>query len=145
MSTKICSKCGVEKDESEFPWHFVGVKRHSACSDCRKKYQKGYYQRTKDNFIEKKTNRLLDKRDEARHYVFQYLQTHPCEKCGEADPYVLTFHHVNGRKKMNLSQMVNQGYSIEAVQEEMDKCIVLCANCHMREEKRKRGTFYWIF
>jgi len=145
MGTKRCSKCGLEKDESDFPWHLVGIKRHSACSDCRKEYQRDYYQRTKEDFIEKKTSRLQDAREAARHFVFQFLQSHPCEHCGESDPYVLTFHHVNGQKKMNLSQMVNQGYSLEALLKEMGKCIVLCANCHMREEKKKRGTFYWLF
>lgn len=144
MGTKRCSKCGLLKDESEFPWHFVGLKRHSACSECRKIYQTDYYQRKKDDFIEKRKNWIVDAREAARHYVYSYLQTHPCEMCGESDPAVLTFHHVRGKKKMNLSQMVNQGYSIEALQEEIDKCQVLCANDHMRVEKGKRGTIYWL-
>lgn len=145
MGTRVCSKCGVEKDESEFAWHLVGIKRHSACKDCRNKAHAEYYQRTKENFIEKKTERLQEAREAARHFVFTYLQTHPCEMCGETDPYVLTFHHVRGKKKMNISQMVNQGYSIEAIQEEIDKCQVLCSNDHLRVEKKRRGTNYWIF
>ncbi len=44
--------------------------------------------------------------------------------CGEADPYVLTFDHVRGSKKMNISQMVNQGYRLEVIQNEIDKCVV---------------------
>jgi len=145
MALKKCSKCGEWKEEKEFPWHITLVKRHSACSDCRKKYQADYYQRTKEIQLAYKSDRQADKREAARHYVFHYLQTHPCEHCGEADPYVLTFHHIKGLKKMNLSQMVNQGYSFDALQDEIDKCIVLCANCHMREEKKKRGTNYWLF
>jgi ArsR family metal-binding transcriptional regulator len=145
MGIKKCSKCGEWKDESEFAWHFVGIKRHSACSACRSKYQSEYYQRTKERQLNYKAGRQVDKREEARHYVFQYLKTHPCEMCGESDPYVLTFHHVKGKKKMNISQMVNQGYSIEAIQAEIDLCIVLCSNDHLRVEKKKRGTFYWIF
>lgn len=145
MGTKRCSKCGLVKDESEFSWHWVGIKRHSACNACRKGYQAGYYERTKEEQLAYKTKRQEEKREAARHYVYQYLQTHPCEHCGEADPYVLTFHHVRGRKKMNISQMVNQGYSIEAIQKEVSKTIVLCSNCHMKEEKKIRGTHYWIF
>jgi len=38
---------------------------------------------------------------------------------------------------MDISQMVNQGHSLEALQTEIDICRVLCANCHMRIEKKK--------
>jgi hypothetical protein len=44
---------------------------------------------------------------------------------------------------MNISQMVNQGYSIEAMQSEIDKCEVRCGNCHMRKEKQRRGIAYF--
>jgi ArsR family metal-binding transcriptional regulator len=145
MGTKVCSKCKQIKDESEFSWHWLNIRKHSSCNDCRKKYQTEYYERTREAQAEYKKTHQEETRETARHYVYTYLQSHPCVHCGEADPYVLTFHHVRGRKKMNLSQMVNQGYSLEALQEEMDKCVVLCANCHMKEEKRKRGTKYWIF
>ena len=136
MATKICSKCGLEKDENEFAWHWYGLRRHSACNDCRRKAQRDYYERTKEHPLEYKYNRQADEREEARHYVYEYLQEHPCVDCGESDPMVLTFDHVRGRKKMNISQMVNQGYSLEAIQEEIDKCEVVCANDHMRREKK---------
>jgi hypothetical protein len=142
---KQCSKCREWKEDDEFSWHWVGLKKHSSCNECRRKYQADYYERTRQKQAEYKASRQVDKREEARHFVFQYLQSHPCELCGESDPYVLTFHHIRGRKKMNVSQMVNQGYSIEALQDEIDKCQVLCANCHMRVEKGKRGTIYWLF
>jgi hypothetical protein len=50
---------------------------------------------------------------------------------------------ITGTKKMNISQMVNQGYSIEAIQKEISVCVVRCANCHMRIEKQRRGTKYF--
>jgi hypothetical protein len=82
-------------------------------------------------------------------FVTEYLRSQPCvgidpEGCPyrETDPFVLTFHHVRGTKKMDISQMVNQGYSLPAMQEEIEKCIVLCFNCHMRSEKQRRGTKY---
>jgi DNA-directed RNA polymerase subunit RPC12/RpoP len=43
---------------------------------------------------------------------------------------------------MVISQMVNQGYSIEALQAEISKCEVRCHNCHHRIEKKRRGTIY---
>lgn len=101
-----------------------------------------YYERNKQQELDYKWERQIAKREEARLYVFTYLTQHPCINCGERDPLVLTFHHVHGTKKGNVSQMVNQGFSLRLIQEEIDKCDILCANCHMKEEKRKRGTIY---
>lgn len=85
-----------------------------------------YYERNKEKELEYKWDRQVDKGEEARLYVFTYLTEHPCEgylpdgtKCPEADPYVLTFHHVRGAKKSNVSQMVNQGYSLKLIQEDI--------------------------
>lgn len=44
---------------------------------------------------------------------------------------------------MNVSQMVNQGYSLDAIRSEIDKCVVRCTNCHMRVEKQRRETIYF--
>jgi hypothetical protein len=141
MTTKTCTKCGLTKDENEFGWERPG-RRHAHCKPCRVEDRMDYYERNKEKDLEYKWNRQVEKREEARAFVFNYLRQNACSGCGETDPLVLTFHHVRGTKKTNVSQMVNQGYSIRAIQEEIDKTIILCANCHMKEEKRKRGTIY---
>jgi len=146
MALRRCSKCGEYKDEEEFPFKFQLLgRRHSECKECRNKYQAEYYQRTKDQRLEYKSQRQIDKREEARHLVYEYLSHSRCKDCGISDPMVLTFDHVRGKKKMNISQMVNQGYSIEAILAEISLCEVVCANCHMKREKKRRGTRYWIF
>jgi hypothetical protein len=142
MATRFCTKCGLEKAESEFTWSIRGIKRHSSCNTCRAKAQSGYYEKTKPMQLKYKSERQVAKREEARTFVFTYLSKHPCVDCGESDPLVLTFDHVRATKKMAVSQMVNQGYSQEALQEEIDKCEIRCMNCHMRREKERRGTIY---
>jgi len=142
MGTKICTRCGLEKDISEFGWERLFQKRASQCKYCRNEVRMKYYDENKEKELEYKWKRQLEKREEARLYVFNYLSTHPCVDCGERDPLVLTFDHVRGRKKMAISQMVNQGYSIQALQAEIDKCEVRCHNCHHRIEKKRRGTIY---
>jgi hypothetical protein len=149
METKVCTGCGEEKDINEFSWSIAGIKRHARCKRCRAEERSEYYEKNKEKDLEYKWERQVKKREVARLYVFSYLATHPCEgilpdgsRCPQSDPRVLTFHHVRGVKKNNVSQMVNQGYSLKAIQEEIDKCIILCGNCHMLEEKRIRGTKY---
>lgn len=138
-----CSKCHQLKKDSEFTWNIPGVKRHSACKPCRAIAQSDYYERTKPERLKYKWERQVLKKEFARKFVWEYLSYRVCEDCGEYDPLILTFDHVRGEKKMNVSQMVNQGYSIEAIQEEINKCAVVCFNCHMRREKNRRGTKYW--
>jgi hypothetical protein len=78
-------------------------------------------------------------KSEAQRFISGYLETHHCVDCGESDPIVLTFDH-NGNKKMNVADMVTQGYSVRSVEQEVNKCEVVCFNCHMRREYRRRST-----
>lgn len=56
-----------------------------------------------------------------------------CENCGVGDPRVLDLHHRDVDSKiMAVSQMIYR-YSVVKVRAEMDKCRVLCANCHRIE------------
>ena len=144
MTVKICTGCGEPKDaEDDFAWSIRGIKRHSRCNTCRAKERMQRYEKNKDAELEYKYDRQDKKREEARAYVFAYLSEHPCVDCGEYDPLVLTFDHVRGSKKMNVSQIVNQGYLVEVIQQEIDKCEVVCSNCHLRREKKRRGTKYF--
>ncbi len=143
MITKRCTKCGKEKDISEFSWSIRGIKKHSTCKGCRSKEHSNYYERHKERLLEYKWNRQVRKREEARAYVEEYKRNHPCMDCGITDTMVLSFDHVRGKKKMDISQMVNQGYSLEAIRAEIEKCEVVCLNCHYKREKTRRGTKYF--
>ncbi|HXD08863.1 MAG TPA: hypothetical protein VN653_02270 [Anaerolineales bacterium] len=99
-----------------------------------------YYERNKEKELAYKWDRQLRKREEAREFVEAYKRSNPCVDCGETDPDSLTFDHVRGVKKMTIANMVNLGYSIEAIQEEIDKCDVRCWTCHMKIEKKRRSA-----
>lgn len=56
----------------------------------------------------------------------------PCADCGKKFPfYVMDFDHRNpDTKSANVSSLVSRGASLARIQEEIDKCDVVCANCH---------------
>jgi acetate kinase len=56
------------------------------------------------------------------------------------DPAVLDFHHRQRETKlMDIGDMITHGYGKKKLCEEMEKCDVLCSNCH-RKEHRKRES-----
>jgi len=67
--------------------------------------------------------------EKCRKQFLVYKKTLCCAHCQLADHRVLEFHHT-GNKDLNVSPMVNQGYSWERIQKEIEKCIPLCSNCH---------------
>ena len=143
MSEKIvCNHCGVPKDPEEFNWRYkaLGI-RHPTCRECMSGHQKKYFQGdAHERHLAQVKDRKHEVRKVAREYVYQYLLSHPCSQCGESDPVVLEFHHVGG-KDMAVAAMVSAGYSIERIQAEIDKCTILCANCHRKLTVEERGWF----
>jgi transcription elongation factor Elf1 len=75
----------------------------------------------------------------AREFVADYKSKHPCEHCGESHVGCLTFHHVDRDDKTGDIPALMR-YGVKRVKAEIAKCIVLCANCHMKlhwEEHRE--------
>lgn len=59
-----------------------------------------------------------------------FKSTLKCTQCGFNHPAALDFHHTNPSEKENLvSALVSNGCYAAAMRE-VQKCVVLCANCH---------------
>jgi hypothetical protein len=57
-----------------------------------------------------------------------------CQICGYNNyPGALDLHHINGQKDFGIG---DKGYtrSWERIKQELDKCILVCANCHREIE-----------
>ena len=64
-----------------------------------------------------------------------------CKFCGERDPVCLAFHHRNrGEKEDNISKIVSSGGSLERFNHEVDKCDVMCHNCHAKLEAQLKAA-----
>jgi hypothetical protein len=70
--------------------------------------------------------------EKCRKQFLAYKKTLRCAHYGLADHRVLEFHHI-GNKDLKVSAIVNQGYSWDRIQKEIEKCIPLCCNCHRLE------------
>lgn len=72
-------------------------------------YQKAYYQRHRDRV--------------------NALKARPCTDCGvQYPPHVMQFDHVRGEKKFTISMNLRRKWEDTAA--EIEKCDVVCANCH---------------
>ena len=134
-----CSREKIWKPKSEFNYQnkALGILQ-DVCRECQQQLVNENYANNTDR--RKAINRVSasNAREEGREYVYQYLLENPCVDCGENNPLVLTFDHVTGDKKLGISEMVGRGWSIETIKAEVRKCDVVCFNCHMRRERRRR-------
>ena len=68
-------------------------------------------------------------KQELKRKLVKIKQTSGCVDCGENNHIVLDFDHIKD-KKYNISRMVHDGFSWKAILKEIQKCEVVCANCH---------------
>ena len=69
--------------------------------------------------------------EERKQWVSSIKEQCKCAKCGEKRSYLLDFHHLDPTQKdSTVARLTSSSSSKQRIQEEIDKCIVLCANCH---------------
>jgi hypothetical protein len=139
---KQCVTCGESKLESEYNWRYKskGIKSNT-CRSCQSKQKKRWYENNKEEHIKSVAKNRKAAIKTAQQYVWDYLSTRSCVDCGESNPVVLEFDHVRGRKKMSVSNLAKEGYSIKTIQKEIEKCEIRCANCHRIKTHKERGWF----
>ena len=77
--------------------------------------------------------------------VWTYFKSHPCADCGEKDPVVLQFDHRDAQdKKFNISTMLSKEKTWEFLLEEINKCNVRCANCHIRKTAKQLNWYRYF-
>jgi hypothetical protein len=138
-----CYRCGELKAVDEFSWRRKARgQRDSFCRPCRSAYGKEHYAANRQRYIDRArivTQRLVLKRT---RYLIEYFVAHPCSDGGEADPIVLEFDHLRD-KRFEISAAI-RGRTWQSVLDEIEKCEVVCANCHRRRTARRQGTLRTI-
>lgn len=129
MTTKICTKCNRELPIESFRWkNKAENRRHSQCKECQRAQEKIYYQ---ENIARKESvlNTTNAQRERNINIVNQFKMC-GCAKCGEKRLHLLDCHHINPNEKIkDINKMLNSA-SAKTLELELNKCIVLCSNCH---------------
>jgi hypothetical protein len=97
-------------------------------------YNRAYYQRNRQRILQQqaeKNRRFAVKR---RQWLADYKSGLSCARCGESHPATLTFHHRDpSEKSFEIGNMLVVKAGLKRLLAEINKCEVLCANCHAKE------------
>jgi hypothetical protein len=105
------------------------------CSVCAKEYQY-HHKDTKSHTKTKCGSCLVNQRRLVLKQKCVEYKGGKCERCNyNKSLRALTFHHIDPKEK-DFSISGNHCRSFESVKKELDKCILLCANCHAEEHER---------
>ncbi|MCK5449769.1 hypothetical protein KAI32_02805 [Candidatus Pacearchaeota archaeon] len=96
--------------------------------DCRRRW----YAKNKDS----EKAHIQKRKNEIKLWFQEYKSSLKCSECEENHPATIDFHHNSGKKENNISKMVADGYSILRIRKELEKCSVLCSNCHRKKHFR---------
>jgi hypothetical protein len=130
---KICTKCGLEKQDSDFARHpKTPDNLQRSCRQCHSNYSKSHYRNNRQQYYS--GNKIREERSE--NCVIQYLRSHHCVDCSESDLRCLDFDHVRGEKRFNISEGPSMGLSWFSILREIEKCDVRCANCHRKRHNK---------
>jgi hypothetical protein len=133
--TLRCSKCGSLKPAASFGWRNKAKgKRQSVCRACVAAYHRQHYERNKRRYIGKAARSRRRAALERTAYLIEFFKAHPCVDCGERDPVVLEFDHLRDKAFVIGSALADKRW--QDILAEIDKCEVVCVNCHRRRHRR---------
>jgi hypothetical protein len=114
-------------------------RKSPAAMESNRKAGKKYYLNHKPEQLVRNKN----KKDQIRSYIKQYKEFRGCMDCGGKFPYyVLDFDHRDPNEKLRSPASLAKNGSWEVMLRELDKCDVVCANCHrVRTHKSNHYAF----
>lgn len=119
---KICPRCKNIINISEIS--SIALKRRDyTCKQCKSDYNKKYRQLNKDRV----SNNAKLARQKYKNLLNEYLIE--CCVCGQNNKLVLEFHHIDDKEKEHTIGLMRE-FSTSKIVNEIEKCIVLCRNCH---------------
>jgi hypothetical protein len=134
-----CGRCGELKSVEEFAWRRKAKgQRHNYCRPCHAAYHREHYLANRARYIAQAAATKASLRVERTRLLIEYFAEHPCVDCGEADPLVLEFDHLRDKSFEIAAGIIDHSWA--RILAEIEKCEVVCANCHRRRTVRRRAS-----
>ena len=111
----------------------------SRCMKCQRAYSRQHYQ---SNKTQHNARRVQNRYGEAKakRSVIDARKSVPCMDCGVRFPsYVMDFDHREPRRKLFEISGSEYRFTLEVIIAEMDKCDVVCSNCHRIRTHNQRN------
>lgn len=148
LSTHPCIDCGesnilflkFDHIGPKTEWVSFLIRKHAAIATIDKEISKCVVRCISCHRKSTLKNYLSAPLNKQQLYVREYLMQNKCVDCGDYNPQNLEFDHVRGIKSSNVSSLVGGRYSTYRIQEEINKCDVVCCNCH-RIRTATRGNW----
>lgn len=138
-NSKFHKKIKINKKERKYPDKRKYEKNELYCIVCgkklegnQKKYCCEYCKRKNYSYSKYQTNYSRNKDKEGAKLKYKYIlkKGGKCSVCGyDKNLSSLTFHHIKD-KEFELTSRAFRCLPIEILENEMEKCILLCQNCH---------------
>lgn len=99
------------------------------CRNCTKSYAREGYLNNPNRKKDVRKQALIA-RDKSKELIAKE-KNKGCSVCDEKEHCCLEFHHLNpSEKDYNVASMI--GLSLTSLAKEINKCVVLCSNCHKK-------------
>lgn len=127
---KLCSGCRTEKPVGEFTRDVSRADGlHRLCKQCKREHHNGRY--AANPGYKAKRQAREQQRIERFDVIVNEAKADGCIKCGEKEPCCLDFHHIDSSTKEG-SIAERRNASEAWLRAEIEKCVVLCSNCHRK-------------
>lgn len=134
---RTCTLCKLELPVTAFGNHKNGRDGlRSRCKPCNRIEARESYRKNPEPYKRRAVSAGKTLGESMRVWLRGIKQDTQCVACGESDICVLDFHHViSGEKDRAIGSCIRKG--IAFVEAELEKCVVLCANCHRKAHAGK--------
>lgn len=97
----------------------------------RREYWKKWYAKNRAKHIAHNTEYNVGRRARIKQFLTEIKLKQGCSECGYKEhPEALEFDHTSDNKSFTVSRAIALGYSEKKILSEIEKCELVCANCH---------------